>query len=112
MHKDPSELYNFITSNEYIQAVAFNRNFSEGKDNLTLILSPCPYIDGDNRLEIIFYNVGELKVYNNLLFGCISPILISIQDISDRHWEEFKYYIDEAEGKFSFYCADYEYRII
>ncbi len=110
--KDPSELYSLIKCNEYIQSAEFARDFDGGKDKLTLILSPCPYVDGDDRLEIVFYNVSELKVYNNLLFGCICPILISIQDISNRHWEGLKYYIDEAEGTFSFYCGDYEYQII
>lgn len=112
MYKDPSELYSLIRSMEYIQSATFDRDFSEGKDKLTLILSSCPYNYGDEKLEIVFFNTENLKIYENSLFDVISPIFINIHDISDRHWEQLKYYVEEAEDTFSFYCQDYEYRII
>ncbi len=113
MNKKIEELNKIKKNKVYIQLIKLKRNLDENLSNaldLTIILSDYPYYEGDERLELSFYNIQEFKLGNiNNLFR----MLIDIIDISDRQLEECKYIVEELEyNTFSFQCYDFNYKII
>ena len=100
------ELYAHNSKAQYIQSVLLERS-AQQKINLTLVMVDYPFGEDDKRLEIRFYDVRELKLDD---ISVLCEMLINIEDISDRKWENCSYKVTELEeDAFSFYCGEIEY---
>lgn len=114
--KNMDELYKLINKTGYIESFSFSREmgeYSSKGDSLTMVLCDYPYKSGKDKLEIIFYNVQDIRIYNiNDVFLVLTSVLLKIEDISDRQLERINYQVGELEDMFSFVCEDFEYRIL
>lgn len=114
--KNIDRLYKLINKTGYIESFSFNREmyeYSSKGDSLTVVLCDYPHKLGKDKLEIIFYNVQDIRIYNiNDIFLLLTHILLEIDDISDRQLESINYKVEEIEDMFSFVCEDFEYRVI
>ena len=107
------EIYELIKETGYIQSLNMYREMDDNSTkeyNLILVISTCPYYEGDTKIKLIFHNVQEFKLGN---INNFYKIFFEIVDVSDRQLEDIKYYINETEhNMFSFACFDFEYEII
>ena len=57
-----------------------------------------------------FYKVQEFKLGN---INNFYKIFLEIIDVTDRHLEEIRYYVDEIEyNMISFACVDFKYELL
>lgn len=107
------KIYELIRKTGYIQSMNIYRkmdNNSTKEYNLILVLSTCPYYEGDAKVKLIFHNVQGFKLgdINNFY-----EVLFEILDVSDRQLEGIRYYVNELEyDMLSFWCSDIEYEIV
>lgn len=108
-----NRLYEIINKTGYIQSINIFRKMgaeSEKEYNLALVISSCPYNEGDIIVKILFHNVQEFKLGNIDNFYRIS---LEILDVSERMLEEIRYYVSESEyNMISFACSEWEYEIV
>ena len=79
------------------------------QDDLIMAFSPEINYYGEKILTVKFYNVEDLYCGASF-FRCIFQPVITIKDISPQGYETIRYYVDETENKFYFYCDELEYR--
>lgn len=108
---DINELCAAINKGMYIQSFHWEREYSieedRMQDNLTMSFSPEIDYYGEKILKVKFYDVENLVCDD--IFKCISRPVITINDISAQGYETIRYFVDEAENMFYFYCNDIEY---
>lgn len=107
------KIQNLIRESGYIQSININREMgieSTKQYDLTLVISTCPFCEGDKKIELTFYGVHDFKLGN---INNFYKVFIEIVDVSDRQLEGIKYYINEIEHNLiHFGCFDFEYAII
>lgn len=107
------ELYGLIKKTGYIQSMSIYRemNYNSTKESdLILVLSTCPFYEGDTILKLTFHRVQELKLGE---IDSLYKVFLEILDVSDRQLEDIKYYVNEIEYDIiSFACFDIEYEVI
>ncbi|MBQ4522162.1 MAG: hypothetical protein IJA10_04330 [Lachnospiraceae bacterium] len=105
-----NEIYELIKKTGYIQSLNIYREMNDESTkeySLILVISTCPFYEGDAKVKFIFKNVQEFKLgdINNFY-----KVLFEIQDVSYRQLEDIKYYVNEIEyNMISFGCSDIEY---
>lgn len=101
-----------VRSMEYIQIFSLEHKYVIEDDctrlDLRMTLSPQRCYLGEERLQIIFHGVCDLKLAPSVYSLFFTPV-ITIADISEWKWENCHYYIEEVEDSFSFACDDFEY---
>ena len=110
-HSNIQKLCKTINKGMYIQSFHWGRAYSAEEDHMqdNLTISFCSEINyyGEKILKVKFYDVENLIC--NDVFKCISRPVITINDISAQGYETMRYFVDEVENMFYFYCADIEY---
>lgn len=107
------EIYELIKETGYIQALNMYREMDDNSSkeyNLILVISTCPYYEGDTKIKLIFHNVQEFKLGN---INNFYKVFFEIVDVSDRQLQDIRYYVNEIEyNMISFGCSDIEFEII
>ena len=110
--RDVQELCALINKGMYIQSFRWERVYSIEEDRMQddLIMAFSPEINyyGEKILKVKFYNVEDLYC-DDWFFKCIFQPIVTIKDISLQGYETMRYYVDEAENRFYFYCDELEY---
>lgn len=108
-----NEIYELIKKTGYIQSLNIYREMNDESTkeyNLVLVISTCPFYEGDAKLKLIFHNVQEFKLGN---INNFYKVFFEILDVSYRQLEDVKYYVNEIEyNMISFGCFDIEYEIL
>lgn len=114
MEKDKiNEIYELIKKSGYIQSINIEREMAEESTkeyNVTLVVSTCPFYEGETRVKFTFLNVDNFKLGN---INNFYKIFLQIEDVSDRQLEEIRYLVQEIEyNMISFACWDIAYEIL
>lgn len=108
---DIQELCTAINKGMYIQSFHWESVYSvendSMQDDLTIIFSPQINYLGEKLLKVIFYGTDGLYC-GNMFQGIFKPV-IAIKDLSAQGFEHSRYFVDEVEDEFYFYCDDIEY---
>ena len=62
------EIYELIRETGYIQSLNMYREMDDNSTkeyNLILVISTCPYYEGDTKIKLMFHNVQEFKLGNS-----------------------------------------------
>lgn len=107
------EIYRLIKKTGYIQSMNIYREMDDNSTkeyNLILVISTCPFYEGDTKIKLTFYNVQEFKLGN---INNFYMVFLEILDVSDRQLEDIKYHVNEIEhNMISFWCSDIEYETV
>lgn len=107
------ELYGLIKKTGYIQSIYIYREMdynSTKESNIILVLSTCPFYEGDTKIKLTFHKVQELKLDK---IDSFYNVFLEILDVSDRQLEDIKYYVNDIESyMISFACFDIEYEVV
>lgn len=112
-HDKINKIYELIKKSGYIQTININREMdteSTKEYDVTLVISTCPFYEGDKKIKLIFHKVQDFKLgdINNFY-----KIWLEIQDISDRQLEDIGYCVREIEyNMISLLCWDITYEMI
>lgn len=103
-----------LVKGKYIQSFSWEREYLLEKDflrtNVILVLMPTLNYLGEKCLKITFYGVCDLQYYH--LESTISDLVINIEDIRNRQWENCQYYVYDVEDMFALKCEDFDYEWI
>ncbi len=112
-NKKVNEVYDLLKKTGYVESINISREMDADstKDyNLILVISTCPFCEGDIKMRLTFYKVQEFKLGN---INNFYKIFLEIIDVTDRHLEEIRYYVDEIEyNMISFACVDFKYELL
>ena len=106
---DVKEFCNTINRGTYyITGFEWKREYSYEEDCIqtALILTFCEGLNPvvEKLIKAKFY--GVQKLHCDEIFNSIFGTVIQVEDISDRGYENIRYYVNEVEGNFHFYCED------
>ncbi len=108
-----SEIYGLIKKTGYIQSMNIYREMDDNSTkeySLILVISTCPFYEGDTKIKLIFHNVQEFKLGN---INNFYKVFLEILDVSNRQLEDIRYYVNEIEyNMISFGCSDIEYEVV
>ncbi len=110
---EKNKLYEMVKATGYIEALTLSRSMEEksAKEyNITLILSTCPYVENDLRVELKFNGVEDFKIGN---INNFYKLFIEVSDISDRQLENIRYIAEDVEhGAIFVQCNEIQYKYI
>lgn len=96
-----------ITMYGEIRCIKFSRSREYGepvRDTLTVTL--CGDLLFDDEQSVEFYDVEKLHIG---CLGMLQSIALYASDISDRGYEDLKYYVtDDEDETLCFYCTGYK----
>lgn len=102
-----------LVNGKYIQSFSWEREYLLEEDtfrkNVILVLMPTLNYLGEKCLKTTFYGVCDLQ---HDLESPISELLINIEDIRYRQWENCQYYVYDVEDMFTLKCEDFDYEWI
>lgn len=85
------------TFSGFLKLMTFTRNENYSLDVHIILDDEC-----ENVSDLTFQGVSDLNVRD---LTTISEWIISIESLSQKHWEDVKFFVEEIEGAISFYCC-------
>lgn len=114
MEKDPKilDFYREQIKFGFIESVSINKNIEDNDmtNDLTLTLFNYPYVSGDRKILVTFYDIKDLLLGE--LDGLLKTVF-SITNICSHQMENMNYRVVEDENNLMrFNCKDFKFDFI